>query len=441
MVNANTHHFLHYRAMFSYNASLCLYYACKFAIGVRNKSFLWIIEPLLHAIPFITSLGFSSSCLALGLLNRTLDKDCICVLAPPLLNSTTAGPNKSYYKTLKMILSILSTLNLFIIVLSLSIVIGCTIKANKDLDLQSRILRRVYGQSSKQYRKMNSKKSKAIFIQAAVHLSVYALTILFPLLDNINIVHGKSRWFAKMAIPAQGIFNLFLFIAGQRIHSCFISSTSRQQGQEDLQEQEINLGGYVRSFFRKNFLTPSCCEQDHEFVFISRLSIVECDLVAKQNALVVNSSVLSSRLQVDNSYPRVLDHDHYDSVTDSKKQNQELSGNSQNNLEEGSVEKYNLFNTSRWLAGEMSIHIPTCLSRVASIQVENGTVDFFGDEDSHHSVERNHPGSLFLPCSSSINEESFVHCSCDAEDLSQQKAGGEITETVSRRFYNVVVKP
>ena len=73
--------FLQHRTLFSYNSSLCIYYACTMAFNLTSIKIRRCIEPLLHIVPILIGLSFSIPPVILKLYNYNADYG-MCILSP-----------------------------------------------------------------------------------------------------------------------------------------------------------------------------------------------------------------------------------------------------------------------------------------------------------------------------------------------------------------------
>ena len=280
------------------------------------------------------------------------------------------------YKSLTIILKVWNMLNFFAIVLSLSIAVRRVIKIDKMLALESKILNNI------EYLNVNRKNSKAIVMQAVAYMSTYTLTILFPLLELLEVVHGSKRieFLVNICVPAQGIFNLMIFLA-QKIHS----------------HRRVNPRmGYMR------ILGSLFCSTSEDVLFISRLSLLKRD-IGSNDAQAINSSEYN------------YDQNHLPSL-DRAEQGEMFEPTS---LE--AVGDSNGFDTSKWLAGQLKFDFPDSVPQAISLIAEQG------------SKKKNYERSANIQelCTSSLSSTSQVETSEQRSELMKEKKQ-------VRKYYNVV---
>jgi hypothetical protein len=247
--------------MLSYNASLCVYYACAIALKIQKKVMAKFIEPiLLHTLPILFSLVFATSSLRMQVFNPSILCHCGLALYPiSCLDDDSPiecirGSVKSFNYHV-MVLKVWGFSNFFLIFVSLGLVIRRAIKDDSMIALESKILRRVYGKSKVEYLKMNRKHVvKAVAIQVIACMVSYTLTIAMPILKLMGILDESERTeiLMRLSIPTQGISSLLIFLC-EKIYN--------------YRRANPNIG-YIK------IISLLCCTRNGEAIFFSRMSMI-----------------------------------------------------------------------------------------------------------------------------------------------------------------------
>ena len=212
--------------MFSYNGTLCVYYACAIALRMKEAKVRKKIEPFIHGLPLLSGLWPVIPSFIYGFYNPTIN-DAWCTLFLQeqnnfILNSTLVS------------IGILFSL----VLISFTLIIWRVVQNGRQL---AQIDSRGDIQIDERF-KAAHQNSRLIILQSLAYTGALLLTLIFPVVRNmltsLGNFHPLMIGMSKLMLtfmPLQGFFNftIFLWHKGKllshvslivNINDCFINS-------------------------------------------------------------------------------------------------------------------------------------------------------------------------------------------------------------------------
>jgi hypothetical protein len=208
--------------MFSYNRTLCVYYACAIALRMKEANIRKEIEPFIHGLPLLIGLAPMIPSFIYGFYNPTMH-DAWCTLYP--LNDTgrLVLSQRDFLKN-SMIVGIgILFLNVLI---SFTIIIWRVVQNGRQLaqaDSRDDI------QIDERF-KLAHRNSKLIISQSLAYTGAILLTLIFPIVRNMVSIGASDPLIIGMSnltmifMPLQGFLNftIFLWHKGKSLSRVFL---------------------------------------------------------------------------------------------------------------------------------------------------------------------------------------------------------------------------
>lgn len=218
-------------AMYAYNSSLCMYYACTLCFKMKERNIVKFVEPVLHLFPIILGCAIAiSHLIPFDITNSNLASMPWCVLRSGRKKKNTSNLTgvPSSVKKLDSVLFLIGSI-LGLIVISFALIIWKVIQTQRFLKNANSMNTRVPGNGNKRILqrrgqllntfKAANDNTKVIVVQAAMYVCAFLVTLL-PLFLR-NAIRQSPLWIAKLIpilMPLQGFFNLIIYI-GHRIYN------------------------------------------------------------------------------------------------------------------------------------------------------------------------------------------------------------------------------
>uniref|UniRef100_A0A7S3PU89 Uncharacterized protein n=1 Tax=Chaetoceros debilis TaxID=122233 RepID=A0A7S3PU89_9STRA len=279
-------------SMFSYNAMLCLYYACAIGLVMDERKIRKIVEPVLHGFPLAVGLSMSIPPLFQDNYNPS-EWEAWCVPHPIICDMDAPGfpcirGNFSAGNTHVVIILRASIAALFIIIVtSLMMVAVRVITTNRDFKMMAKIHEKMHpgnglrkqGFSIETIREKND-TTRTVLIQAMVYLLAVTITLIFPIIQMLHLHAEGSLWpnyLELIFMPLQGFFNFAIFL--------YYKVGNFRRHNPDVTSLKV-----VRLFFTKKVEEP---------VLISRISIVHFDEEIRELQIGIHSDDQEEYLSYD----------------------------------------------------------------------------------------------------------------------------------------------
>jgi len=254
--------------IFNYNAMLCVYYACAIALTMKEKTIKKYVEPIIHGLPIIISLGFAVTPLFFDLYNPGISGFPWCGTEPYPNECSHYGHvecirgNVKIKRVVQSLISIVIMIDFACVLISLGLVSLKVIRTNHVL-LQISKLYRDRGHPEMEKVLQKHRNSKVVIIQAFSYIAAFVLGMMPPALLSVGAIHSGGQdkdeaadVFEKMMLvllPLQGFFNFVIFVAHKvynyrRVH------------------RDVSICHVLTLLFRSSA---------HEPYFISRISMVK----------------------------------------------------------------------------------------------------------------------------------------------------------------------
>mmetsp|Transcript_10200 Transcript_10200/g.15306 ORF Transcript_10200/g.15306 Transcript_10200/m.15306 type:complete len:456 (-) Transcript_10200:163-1530(-) len=279
-------------SMFSYNGSLCVYYACVIALQMRETIITKYIEPLLHIIAIGIGLAWAIPPLVLELYNPTT-WDAWCSIA-----LKEAGNDSPFEQSLRNLANIDKLL-----------MITCTFMFSLTFICFASIILRVFQIEQSLYgpknivrrSRMNAllevershRNTKVLLYQALAYFTAYVLTMT-PLFVKSAIV--EPLWLTRLffiLMPLQGCFNAMIFI----YHKVY-------------NYRQTNEDATFCSVFKQLFKGSV-----HENILFSRISLIHIDEAQKIANIEVEDEMNNEQVlevHLDQTPPSVAEAEYSD---------------------------------------------------------------------------------------------------------------------------------
>jgi len=228
-------------AMYSYNAMLCLYYACAIACHMKEKHIIKYVEPFLHAFPLLLGLSLSAASLFLKLFNPSAFESW-CTLKPLGCEITNQYPSEECVRGKRIAFVVTEyylqgalILLAVIVVISLLMVLVTVIKTDRmgivrsikkgEIHPQQEIidgnqngethLSRVSRTFNKRITEHHT-NTKIVLVQAVTYIIAFMLTLTFPFIQVLmpaSAVPAEAIYNLELIfLPLQGFFNFCIFL-------------------------------------------------------------------------------------------------------------------------------------------------------------------------------------------------------------------------------------
>jgi hypothetical protein len=195
-------------SMFSYNAMLCIYYACIITFRMNEKNVVKYVEPLLHIVPIIVAPLFVWLNITTKRNNhdRQTRSEQIAGSCPMAGVFLVDKSQPTAYLTFFLVAAIL--ISLISVVWSVRrterVLFGSNLIRHSSLS-NGRILDTA---------RRSHHNTKVILIQAGAYILTFTLTLfIFPFITRLPSVGHWARNIMLVVTPLQGFFNLIIFIS------------------------------------------------------------------------------------------------------------------------------------------------------------------------------------------------------------------------------------
>jgi len=258
--------------MFSYNATLCIFYTCSIAFNMREQKIRRYVEPIIHGLPVLVGLSYAVPPLFLEMYNPGITSYAWCAPLP--------YPDECVYQDVQCVRGSPKAMNFLMMMLRcfiptvFSIIVVSMVLIIWKVTSQERLLHKMNLAvcnkmnycSNIEYVVKRHSFTKVVAYQATAYILALLLSLLLPLFRAMNVVlvtdDSQSQWEKIYAIdkailvllPLQGFFNLIIFLSHKIYNYCRAS----------------NSGIGICQVLNLLFLQKGT----HEPVFISRISIV-----------------------------------------------------------------------------------------------------------------------------------------------------------------------
>jgi hypothetical protein len=219
-------------SMLLFNTMLCLYYACAIAFTMQEKTIKKYVEPFIHGIPIVTSLGFAITPLFHELYNPSITAFAWCATFTYPLECIQYDylecerGNRSVMTSIVFAMLVLVPLDFVIIVTSLLLVIIKVIRTERLLAKMVTSCNHESNQQEFQHMRLRHGNTKAVLVQALCYISAFLLALMLPLLrlvgylffgtaDDTNLygIHAAMDKAGLVFYPLQGLFNFLIFLS------------------------------------------------------------------------------------------------------------------------------------------------------------------------------------------------------------------------------------
>jgi len=222
-------------AMYSYNAMLCIYYACAIALKMKEKNIRRYVEPVLHLFPFAIGIIMAVPPLFYNLYNPS-SWESWCTPTPLICtvdetSETCVRGEHRMYKLNQILVSALFGLVFLIVITTLVMICVRVVKVNRQYLLvkvreENRLIsavdsvadsmhHQIKKQSITEKIRKNHEVTKTVLIQALVYFLAFFLTLVFPLIQLAGLHKEGAHWpnyLELIFMPMQGFFNFLIFI-------------------------------------------------------------------------------------------------------------------------------------------------------------------------------------------------------------------------------------
>ncbi len=215
-------------AMYAYNTSLCIYYACALCFKIKERNIVKFVEPILHLFPitlaFVIVLRFHFNFVDVNQMNLGLLPWCAGTAglrSPPNTNNSTKAYNMPMMVRIGFAL-------LGIILVCFALILWRVNKTQRTLHNLTRThtSEHASGRTSKRFLKRRTQflneviktndNTKVILVQATVYVCAFLFTLAPTFLRSLFIYFSKPPlWtlrFIPIFTPLQGFFNVLIYI-------------------------------------------------------------------------------------------------------------------------------------------------------------------------------------------------------------------------------------
>ena len=226
--------------MFSYNGTLCVYYACAIALRMKEAKIRKKIEPFIHGLPLLIGLAPVIPSFVYGFYNPTIN-DAWCTLYPH--DETDLGKQRVDKQRYFILHTTLVSIGILfsLVLISFTLIIWRVVQNGRQL---AQVDSRGDIQIDERF-KAAHRNSRLIILQSLAYTGALLLTLIFPVVRNmltqitsIGVVHPLMIGMSKLMLtfmPLQGFFNftIFLWHKGKSLsrvlliinsYDCFINS-------------------------------------------------------------------------------------------------------------------------------------------------------------------------------------------------------------------------
>jgi hypothetical protein len=208
--------------MFSYNGTLCVYYACAIALRMKEANIRKKIEPFIHGLPLLIGLAPVIPSFIYRFYNPTMH-DAWCTLYPLHDTGRLVQSQRDFLKNSMLVgIGIL----FFNVLISFTLIIWRVVQNGRQL---AQADRRGDIQIDERF-KAAHRNSRLIISQSLAYTGAILLTLIFPIVRNMVSIGASDPLIIGMSnltmifMPLQGFLNftIFLWHKGKSLSRVFL---------------------------------------------------------------------------------------------------------------------------------------------------------------------------------------------------------------------------
>mmetsp|Transcript_2935 Transcript_2935/g.4165 ORF Transcript_2935/g.4165 Transcript_2935/m.4165 type:complete len:613 (-) Transcript_2935:841-2679(-) len=215
-------------AMYSYNAMLCIYYACAIALKMKERNICRFVEPALHLFPFAVGIAAAVPPLFYNLYNPPAWESW-CFMEPlgcgrdgGIVSEICVSGELRAYELAVVLCSAVLGFFFFVIITALIMICASVVKVSrqylvivKDQENMPISVKDSMQQSIMERIRKNHEVTKTVLVQALVYFLAFLLTLAFPLIQLAGFHKEGAHWPMYLQLiftPMQGFFNFLIFL-------------------------------------------------------------------------------------------------------------------------------------------------------------------------------------------------------------------------------------